>query len=927
MKKRRLLLPTAAALLAATPALAGQACSKVNAIINPANQTVPEVSVVNGLRIPTTVTLDGTNSNPKNKVTCQWRSTDIPQIAIQNPNSCTASFTAPEVGPSGQDFHFGLKVTSAESGCTTETDTKSTTVSVTDVVSNLPPVASADVLPTATVNEGTVVTLDGSASSDPNGDSLTYAWTQIGSGTPVTLNNPTSPIATFTAPNDAYPIGESLTFRLTVSDGTLSSSTEKIVNVVWVNDPPQAVVNCPATVNEGASIALDGSISSDLDNGIASFAWSQLQGLPNANLTGVDLAAPSITFTAPSLTSAPYDTMKFGLTVTDNGNLSSSAECDVKVLDVTPPDISGAINITAEATSASGATVTFTPTAHDAYYGDVDVTCDPVSGRTFALGEATVKCSASDKATPPNMAEATFMVTVVDTTPPAVTAPADVTMEATGPQTSVTTGTATATDAVGVASLTSDAPATFPVGTTDVTWTAKDAARNTGTAIQKITITDTTPPSISGVPGNTKAEATGSTGAAVTYTMPTATDLVDGPITVICDKASGGTFALGDTTVTCNASDKAGNKAESKFTVTVQDTTPPVIKTHTVVAAEATSASGAVVTYSGPATTDIVDGDGIATCAPASGSTFALGETTVSCTASDKAGNAAIPTTFKVTVKDTTPPDLTLPGAIGPIEGNTLGGATISYIASALDLVDGSVGITCDKASGSVFPVGTTKVNCSATDAHNNNATGSFDVTVKDTTAPVITFGGSIADGSSFYFGSVPAAPTCTASDVVSGTVPCTVTGYSTTVGTHILTATATDNAGNTATSGRTYTVNPWTLNGFYKPIDMNGITNTVKGGSTVPMKFEVFAGATELTSTSSISSITTLPVSCNTMSAAEDAVPADALATGGTVLRYDTTAGQFIFNWQTPKSAGACYVVTATTQDGSKISANFKLK
>ena len=50
-------------------------------------------------------------------------------------------------------------------------------------------------------------------------------------------------------------------------------------------------------------------------------------------------------------------------------------------------------------------------------------------------------------------------------------------------------------------------------------------------------------------------------------------------------------------------------------------------------------------------------------------------------------------------------------------------------------------------------------------------------------------------------------------------------------------------------------------------------------------------------------------------------------VTTGGTSLRYDGTAGQFIQNWQTPKTAGSCYIVTMTTDDGSSISANFKLK
>ena len=149
------------------------------------------------------------------------------------------------------------------------------------------------------------------------------------------------------------------------------------------------------------------------------------------------------------------------------------------------------------------------------------------------------------------------------------------------------------------------------------------------------------------------------------------------------------------------------------------------------------------------------------------------------------------------------------------------------------------------------------------------------------------------------------------------------MTGYSTGVGSHELIATATDHAGRTATATFPYTVLAWTIAGFYAPVDMNGLTNTVKGGSTVPLKFEVFAGPTELTSTSSVAFAVT-KVTC-IGGVAEDAI--ELVTTGGTSLRYDSTGGQFIQNWQTPKAAGVCYRVTMTALDGSSIGAYFKTK
>ena len=103
---------------------------------------------------------------------------------------------------------------------------------------------------------------------------------------------------------------------------------------------------------------------------------------------------------------------------------------------------------------------------------------------------------------------------------------------------------------------------------------------------------------------------------------------------------------------------------------------------------------------------------------------------------------------------------------------------------------------------------------------------------------------------------SCPAAPTCSASDVLSGLDgACSVSGYSNALGSHTVTASALDKAGNTASASATYTVLAWTLKGFYQPVDMNGVYNPVKGGSTVPLKFEVFAGPTELTDTAVVKS------------------------------------------------------------------------
>jgi hypothetical protein len=181
---------------------------------------------------------------------------------------------------------------------------------------------------------------------------------------------------------------------------------------------------------------------------------------------------------------------------------------------------------------------------------------------------------------------------------------------------------------------------------------AKDAALNLDPSPASYTWTvDTTAPVIAPYFDVTE-EATSASGAVVSYTSPATSDAVDGAGVASCSPASGSTFALGDTPVYCDAADAAGNDADqTSFVVHVVDTTAPVIAPYFDVTEEATSASGAVVSYTSPTTSDAVDGAGVASCSPASGSTFALGNTTVTCNATDAHGNAATPTTFVVKVR------------------------------------------------------------------------------------------------------------------------------------------------------------------------------------------------------------------------------------------------------------------------------------
>jgi hypothetical protein len=158
------------------------------------------------------------------------------------------------------------------------------------------------------------------------------------------------------------------------------------------------------------------------------------------------------------------------------------------------------------------------------------------------------------------------------------------------------------------------------------------------------------------------------------------------------------------------------------------DTTPPVLSLPADKLVEATSSAGATVAYTVTASDD-ADPTPTVTCKPPSGSTFPLGSTTVSCTATDASGNSATGL-FTITVVDTTPPTLTLP-ANKVVDATGPGGAAVSYTATATDTVDSSPAVTCTPPAGSVFAVGTTTVSCTATDGSGNSSHGSFTIKVK----------------------------------------------------------------------------------------------------------------------------------------------------------------------------------------------------
>jgi hypothetical protein len=194
---------------------------------------------------------------------------------------------------------------------------------------------------------------------------------------------------------------------------------------------------------------------------------------------------------------------------------------------------------------------------------------------------------------------------------------------------------------------------------------------------------------------------------------------------------------------------------------------PATLKLPGDITADATARNGVNVTYTVSASDNAT-----VTCTPASGTLFPVGATTVNCAAKDASGSTTTGNfTVTVTFHDAAPPALKLPGDL-TFEGNTLGGATVTFAVSAPDAVDGDVPVRCSAASGSVFKVGTTTVSCSARDAAGNVASGSFKVTVRDTQPPLLMLPADFTAASSGNSIAPVLTYSATATDVVDGTVP-----------------------------------------------------------------------------------------------------------------------------------------------------------
>jgi HYR domain-containing protein len=443
--------------------------------------------------------------------------------------------------------------------------------------------------------------------------------------------------------------------------------------------------NGPGTINTVDPNT--GSILSTLSLS-GSFRITDITFAPDGTLYGADRPNNRLV-TVDTVTGLVTGVGTFGVDVSQMAGLTNRGG-GTAPSDTTPPTITAPADKTVEATALSTPVALGTPTVSDdvSAVGDILVTNTAPSG--FPLGTTVVTWTATDEAG--NSASDTQNITVVDTTPPVVSAPPNMIVEATGPLTNILIGTATAIDlADPFPVITSNAPTTgdFPLGVTTVTWTATDASGNVGTAIQTITVQDTTPPTIT-APADISVEATAPL-TPVAIGTATASDTADPSPVVTNNAPASGEYPVGTTVVTWTATDASGNSTSATQNVTVTDTTPPVI-TVTDRTEEATGPSTPVDVSADGSATDAV---GVVSLTNNSPGTFPVGTTTVTWTATDAAGNSAS-ATQNVTIVDTTPPVISnacLTDRLWPPnhEMVLVGTGSVSDIADPSPLVDISV--------------------------------------------------------------------------------------------------------------------------------------------------------------------------------------------------------------------------------------------
>jgi hypothetical protein len=521
------------------------------------------------------------------------------------------------------------------------------------------------------------------------------------------------------------------------------------------------------------------------------------------------------------------------------GATSSSDECALAC----PEDVTVTADTTQDpdgpggADPVPGALVSFAAAEPSGECGAV--TSSPASGSFFPVGTTLVSSTSA------NGGACSFTVTVIGAGGPTISCPASYSTVADGCETTIAAsdlGQPAATgEGVEVSAERNDGKALdepFPAGATTVTWTATDVAgrRVSCTQTVNVGVNDTTAPTITAPADVTLStgESGGACGLVVSEASFGAAEAADGGCAVSVSRTgvpAGNFFPVGSTTITWRATDAAGNVATDTQTITIVEDTPPTVNapapTTVTLGASCQAAVPDVITLVEGAPEQSTAYDNctplsslVVTQTPAAGTPVGPGVHTVTITATDAAGNSRTgATTF--TVVDETAPTISAPPAVAA--GTDAASCSASNVALGAPQTADNCSVTVTNNAPAVFPVGTTTVTWTATDAAGNAATATQAVTVTDQTGPAITPAG--ADPLVVECHTSFADPGASASDACDGARPVS-SSHNVNVdapGSYAVTYTSSDSKGNTTTRTRAVNV-----------VDTTAPTVTVLGANPV---------------------------------------------------------------------------------------------
>lgn len=433
------------------------------------------------------------------------------------------------------------------------------------------------------------------------------------------------------------------------------------------------------------------------------------------------------------------------VTLTVDSTIADTCTATVTVLDTVTPSIVCPANITVGNDAAScDAVVTFSVTTSDNCTGEVlSQTAGLPSGSTFPLGTSQNNFTVTDASG--NTSSCSFTVTVEDQEAPAITCPADLTVNnEAGTCAATVTFTVSTSDNCTGESLTQvlglASGSSYPLGATQNIFSVTDGANNTANCTFTVTVVDNEAPVIT-CPSDIAAIADpANCEAIVTFSVSSSDNCTGATVNQTAGLPSGSSFPTGITTNTFQITDAASNLDSCTFTVTVTDTNPPIVtcpSDTTVINEE--EICGAFFVYNLDISGDCNGETLTQTSGLSSGYLFPIGTTTNSFQIQDGAGNSSN-CTFTVTVIDFDAPYMSCSNDKVAYTGNANCEAVVTYSTSTSDNCSGSwKSQIAGLSSGSNFPIGITTNSFVAYDVSGNTDTCVFTVTVLDTITPTLT--------------------------------------------------------------------------------------------------------------------------------------------------------------------------------------------